>query len=131
MTDERTVQVETNRAAAEPNSSALSPLVDIYELPNEVVLVAEIPGVNKDSVSIQVDKGVLTLEAKPTPLSVGPEFAATYKGFESGPYYRAFALSDEIDRDKIRATTTNGVLTIHLPKAEMAKTRKIEIQTCD
>lgn len=131
MAKESNVKVEATRAAEQPGENALSPLVDIYERPDEVLLVAEVPGAAKESISIQVDKGVLTLEATST---VGPPdgtFGRTYMGFEGGQYYRSFALSDEIDRDRITAVSGNGVVTIHLPKAPQAKSRKIEIKTME
>lgn len=131
MAKETSVKVEATRAAQQPTENALSPLVDIYERPDEVLLVVEVPGAAKDTVSVQVDKGVLTLEAAST---VGPPdgtFSRTYIGFEGGQYYRAFALSDEIDRERITAVSENGVVSIHLPKAPQAKSRKIEIKTME
>lgn len=128
MNGDKPVKVEVSRPVPEAGENALGPVVDIYERESEVVLVAEVPGASKDSISIQVDKGVLTLQATPKPLAPSEEFNATYVGFGAGPYYRAFALSDEIDRGRIHATVVNGVLTVHLPKAETARPRKIEIK---
>jgi len=130
---DKPVKVEASRTIQEPSSSqnVLSPLVDIYEAQDEVVLVAEVPGAGKDDITVQVEKGVLSVEARMSVKPPGDEYGRTYVGFEPGVYYRAFALSDEIDRERISATVNNGVLTIHLPKAETAKTRKIQVKTAD
>ena len=60
---------------------------------------------------------------------VGEAFSQTYGDFSGGLFFRAFALSDEIDRDKIDASFADGLVTIRLPKATSAQTRKIEIRT--
>jgi HSP20 family molecular chaperone IbpA len=130
---DKPVKVEASRTIQEPSSAhnVLSPLVDMYEAQEEVVLVAETPGAGKDDITVQVEKGVLSLEARMSVKPPGEDYARTYVGFEPGVYYRAFALSDEIDRERITATVNNGVVTIHLPKAETAKTRKIQVKAAD
>ncbi|MCK4602212.1 MAG: Hsp20/alpha crystallin family protein [Phycisphaerae bacterium] len=105
------------------------PLVDIYEADDEgIVLAAEVPGAAKETIDVRVDKGVLTVEAEAPLGEVGEGYTVTYRGFSGGQYFRAFALSDEIDRDKIEASLADGVLTLRLPRAAAAKTRKIEIK---
>ncbi len=131
MTKDRPVKVEATRPSREPAENALCPVVDIYESQGEVVVVAELPGSRREDVSVQVDKGVLTVQADRKLEVPGEGYADTYVSFESGQFFRAFALSDEIDRERISATVANGVLTVHLPKAEAAKTRKIEIRPAD
>jgi len=131
MAKDKPVKVETKQAARELADNTFSPLVDIYETPAELVVIAEMPGAAREDVSVQVDKGVLTVEGA-AKLEAPPEpFGETYLGFEAGTYFRAFALSDEIDRDKISASVANGVLTVRLPKSEGGKSRKIEIKTQD
>jgi HSP20 family molecular chaperone IbpA len=78
---------------------------------------------------VEVDKGVLTITGQVTWAQPGEGYSPTYVGFSPGSFFRAFALSDEIDREKITAQMTAGVLTLHLPKAESARTRQIPIQT--
>jgi HSP20 family molecular chaperone IbpA len=90
-----------------------------------------VPGVEKDDISVQVDKGVLTLEAEAKFDVPGEDYARTYVSFEPGQFFRAFALSDEIAREKISASASGGVLTVRLPKAPGAKSRKIDVKTCD
>lgn len=131
MTKDKTVKVQATRPAQELSQEGLSPLVDIYEGENEVVVVAEVPGASRDDVSVQVDKGVLTIEADAKFQTPDKSSARIYVGFEPGRFFRAFALSDEIDREKITASVSNGVLTVRLPKAEAAKSRKIEVKSAD
>jgi HSP20 family molecular chaperone IbpA len=107
-----------------------SPLVDIYELEDGTTVVeAEVPGATKESLDIRVDKGVLVIAAEAKVAAWGEDYARTYVSFEGGKYYRAFALSDEIDRDRIEASMADGMLTLRLPKAAAAQTRKIEVKT--
>jgi HSP20 family protein len=121
--------VHAGRAAEGPGEDAFVPLVDIYEAEDgTTMLLAEVPGAKSESLDIRVDKGVLTLRADAALPETGDEYAPTYTGFVGGEYFRAFALSDEIDREGIEASLENGLLTLKLPKAAEAMTRKIEIK---
>ncbi len=82
------------------------------------------PGVAKDALSIGIDQGLLTIEAKAKSNLTGEQ---VLREFLPGNYYRQFQVPDEIDAEKISADMNNGVLTLHLPKAEAAKPRRIEI----
>jgi len=122
------VHAEPARPRAADEES-LVPLVDIYELADgTTVLEAEVPGAAPESVDVRVDKGVLTIAAEGKLPDAGEDYAETYVGFAGGRYFRAFALSDEIDREHIEAGLADGVLTLRLPRAAAAKTRKIEIK---
>jgi HSP20 family molecular chaperone IbpA len=117
------------QAGREAEEEAFAPLVDVYQKDDgTIVLVAEVPGAAADSVDIRVDKGVLTIEATANVPQPEGEFTRTYTGFVGGRYFRAFALSDEVDREKIDASLADGVLTVTLPRAAAARTRKIEIK---
>ncbi len=132
MAEDRPVKVEAARRGGEElTEDTYTPLVDIHETDCELVIVAEVPGAGRDDITVQVDKGVLTLQADSTPEAPGEQYAQTYVSFQPGQYFRAFALSDEIDRERISATCSDGVLTVRLPKAKTAKSRKIEIKTGD
>ncbi len=104
-----------------------TPDVDIIEKNDEIVLIADMPGVEEKSVDITLEKNVLTIHG-----CVEPEVPENLKLTESeygvGDYERAFTISDEIDREKIQATVKNGVLRLILPKAEAARARKIEVK---
>ena len=104
-----------------------TPAVDILEGKDSLYLVADMPGVNENSVDITLEKNVLMIYG-----TVEPEIPEKHRLVSSeygiGDYQRTFTLSDEIDREKIEATVKNGVLRLTLPKAEVAKTRKIPVK---
>ena len=104
---------------------ALVPPVDIYEDQEAVTLYADLPGVEKDSLNLQIDKDTLQIYGKVKPHA--DECEKRYNEFGFKDYYRAFTIGEEIDRDKISAFIANGVLKLVLPKAERVKPKKIEI----
>jgi HSP20 family molecular chaperone IbpA len=125
---ENKIKVNVDPARIEPGEDTYAPLVDIYEDDKGgMVLVAEVPGATGDSVDIRVDKGVLTLAVDGRRENSDDSYTRTYTGFVSGQYFRAFAISDELDRDQIEASLNSGLLLVKLPRAEAAQTRKIEI----
>jgi HSP20 family protein len=99
----------------------LMPAVDIFETEEALVLMADLPGLNKNAVEIHIEKGILTIEGRPEKESVGDQ---VYREFVAGPYFRQFRIPDQ---GKASADFKNGVLTLTLPRAEKAKPRKIEI----
>jgi HSP20 family protein len=103
--------------------SYVTPAVDIYETEGELVLLADVPGVAKDSVEIKLEDGVLEITAH----RAAPKEKPVFEEFRPASYYRAFNLSDEIDAEGIKAGLSSGVLTVTLPKTPKAKPRKIEI----
>lgn len=122
------LQVNVDPAKVQPDNDSYMPLCDIYEEPDGTnVMVAEMPGAKASTVDIRVDKGVLTISGDGTRTSPGEGFNKTYGGFAGGAFFRAFALSDDVERDNITATFKDGLLTLRLPKALSAKTRKIPI----
>jgi HSP20 family molecular chaperone IbpA len=103
------------------------PRADIYEVNDQIVIVADIPGANEKSVEVTLEKNVLTINAYVDP----PEmegYSLVFAEYEVGDYQRSFKLSDEIDRDKIQATIKDGVLRLYLPKAAAAQARKINVK---
>ena len=102
----------------------VTPDVDIYETDNELVLVADIPGVAKDSLELKIESRVLEITGHRKGARSEPP---VYSEFSPTSYYRAFNLTDRIDPEKINAALQDGVLTVALPKMAHAKPRKIEI----
>ena len=105
-----------------------APAVDITENDTEFKLVADIPGVNPDDIEISMEKGVLTIkgERKTENVEEGENFRRVER--QSGTFYRRFTLPDSADADKIAARSEHGVLTITIPKQEVALSRRIEVQ---
>jgi HSP20 family protein len=104
-----------------------SPAVDIIERKDDIIVVADMPGVDDTSVDITLEKNILTIYGKVE--AVIPEKHNLYLSeYGMGDYQRVFTLTDEVDREKIQATVKNGVLKILLPKAGVLKTRKISVK---
>lgn len=127
MAEEMIKKTESKGTAAEitRDRKTYIPRVDIYESGESLYLVADMPGVDENTVSITLEKDLLTIEAQVNEKDSGQ---LTYGEYGIGDYYRTFNLSDEIDREKIEASTKNGVLQITLPKAEPHKTKKISVR---
>ena len=112
----------------EATTTAWLPLVDIFEEPEVIRLVAEVPGVRPEDVKISVEGNLLTI--KGTKEQVAEEKAEKVHRYERtyGAFERTFTLSASIDSNKIKATYNLGVLTITLPKAETAKPHLIKVE---
>jgi HSP20 family protein len=105
-----------------------APVVDIYENDEHgVVIRAELPGVDKQDVSVGVENGVLTLAGERKTDKELEEGTAYRRERFHGSFRRSFSLPDEVDTDQIAASFKDGVLEIRLPKSERAKPRKIEV----
>lgn len=113
-------------ATSAPERSVLAPPVDIYEDAKGLVIVADMPGVAKDGVRANVEGGVLTIDGDPA--SDDTEGLVVYSEYEPASFHRHFVLGESLDPEGITAELRNGVLTVHLPKAEAAQTRKIAIK---
>jgi len=102
--------------------------IDIHEGPDGLILEADLPGVSDNGVSIQLEDNVLSLRAHVATPAL--ETSRTlHEEYQVGDFYRSFILSDEVERARISAELRNGVLRLVLPKAERAKTRRIEIKS--
>ncbi len=109
------------------NRRVYSPLTDIVETADEILVVADMPGVDEKCVDITLDKNVLTIFAYP-PEETVDNYSLAFGEYGVGDFERKFVVSQEVDREKIAAKVKNGVLTVHLPKAGPAKARKIEVR---
>ena len=102
------------------------PLVDIYQTPDETVVVAEMPGVGPDGVEIEVEGNQLTIEGHVRPKDY-EGVKPLHVEYAIGDYYRRFTLGDAIDRDAIKGEIRDGVLTLRLPKSQAARVRRIPV----
>ncbi len=103
----------------------IRPAVNIIETDEGLVLTADIPGAAKDSLDVNVEKGILTISATVSHAMPG---TATYREFELGNYYRQFSIPESLDHEKARAEYVNGILTLKVPKAAVAKPKRIAVQ---
>jgi HSP20 family protein len=111
--------------ATRDETAYIAPPVDIFENEEALIVVVDLPGVDRDGVDIRVEDDILTI--KGTAKYKQP--AGTLRQeFNLQGYYRQFQLSDEVDQSKISAESNNGVLTITLPKAEKKKPKQIKVK---
>ena len=103
------------------------PRSDIYELDDQIVIVADVPGVDEKSIDVMIEKNILTINALVDP-ALPQGYSLSFAEYEVGDFQRSFRLSDEIDRKKIQASVKDGVLRLYLPKAKEALMRKISVK---
>jgi HSP20 family protein len=103
------------------------PAADIFEGENDLTVVLEMPGVEKNNVDIRVEDGVLNVEGR-LDLTKYQGLKPLYTEYNIGHYSRSFRLSRKIDQHKIAAELKDGILTLKLPKAEEAKPRTIQVK---
>jgi HSP20 family protein len=117
-----------NREETRAPDRFLRPAVNIIEDETGLVLTADLPGASKQSLDVNVEKGIITINA---PVSREMPGRPVYGEFEWAPYYRQFQLPDAIDQAKVKAEFKNGVLTLRLPKSEAAKPKRIEVSIAE
>lgn len=132
MAERQELQVQKKREHESRDESTVParmfvPTADIYETPEALNVILEMPGVEKNNVDIQVKDGALKVEGR-LDLSKYRGLQPLYIEYNIGHYARTFQLSDKIDRDKITAEMKDGVLSLLLPKAEEAKPRTIRVK---
>lgn len=118
-------RVPTAQERSREDARYVAPPVDIYEQTDRLVLIADVPGAQKDGVNVNVENNILTLEAN-APEAESDD--AVYREYQLANFYRQFEFSETIDAEKISAELKNGVLTVHLPKVEKVKPRQIAVK---
>ena len=116
------------RMFSEPSARPWSPAVDILETENELLLKADLPEVQLKDIDLRIEDGTLTIQG-----SRRFESKEEKKGYHRiersyGNFVRCFALPDSVDPEHIKAEYKDGVLTVTLPKKEVAKPRSIQVQ---
>jgi len=131
MADKEAVQLREKRSSMETESTrdrnVYVPRVDIMETNDAILLIADMPGVDKKSVNIALEKNILTIMGIIEPEHY-KDYRIAFAEYNIGDYQRSFAISNAIDQDKIEASVKNGVLRLTLPKAEHARPKRIEVK---
>jgi HSP20 family molecular chaperone IbpA len=130
---EKTMEIEkqevttTEETERTRDCRSFIPRSDIYELDDQIVIVADVPGVDENSIDVRIEKNILTINALVDP-ALPQGYSLSFAEYEVGDFQRSFRLSDEIDRKKIQASVKDGVLRLYLPKAKEALMRKISVK---
>ena len=121
------VKTTPDQAAAPREERSLLPPVDVVEDATGISLYADLPGVSRDGLHLQVDGDALTIEGELS-LPVPADMQAAHAEVQLARYRRSFTLSKELDPSRISAELSQGVLRVRIPKAEHAQPRRIEVQ---
>ncbi len=124
----RLFQDAMNRLVNEPASRPWTPAVDVLETDSELVLKADLPGVDMKDIDIQLENGTLTLKGQREFQSESNKGGYHRIERSYGSFVRYFALPDTVNPEAVRAELKHGVLSITLPKKEVAKPRQIKVE---
>jgi len=135
MAREATMSLEKTEPASTPAvpeqtrpGPVYPPAVDIFENDNSITVLADMPGVKAEDLTIDLRESVLTLSGRPSS-HAGPNESAVLREYLPGTFFRQFTLAQTIDQSKIDARLNDGVLRLELPKVEKAKPRQITVKT--
>jgi HSP20 family protein len=131
MSDTQELQVQQKREVDKKTEGTVPgrtflPVTDIFETPEALSVVLEMPGVDRNSIEANVENDVVTIEGR-IDFTKYEGMQPVYTEYNVGHYARSFEISNKIDQSKISAQMKDGVVTIVLPKAEQAKPRKIQV----
>ena len=113
--------------SARRDTQAMTPRVDVLEDDTGITVVADMPGVSKDSLEIKVENDALSIEG-PVSASAPQAMEATYAEVRIPRYRRSFTLSRELDSGRIEAQLKDGVLRLRIPKHEQARPQRISVK---
>ena len=122
VTPPETPAVEATR----PREQYMTPPVDIYETPESLVVIADMPGIDPAHLEVRVDQHILTLRGQTQHQMPGD---LRYREYTLVSFFRQFELGEQMDQDGIRAELKQGVLTLTLAKAAKAQPRAITVNT--
>jgi HSP20 family molecular chaperone IbpA len=125
---EKSMDLETTAAERTQSACCYRPNVDIVERRDDIVLMADMPGVRAKDVDIDFDKGTLTIHGKVRPRPAEHK-AFLRQEYGLGDFHRTFQVSQAIDATNIKARMEDGVLVLTLPKSEAVRARKIAVQS--
>jgi len=131
MPDSQELQVQQKREVDKKTEGTspgrvFVPVTDIFETPEALTVVLEMPGVDRDNMEANVEDNVVTIQGR-IDFSKYEGMQPVYTEYIVGHYARSFEISSQFDQSKISAQMKDGVVTIVLPKAEQAKPRRIQI----
>jgi len=131
MSDSQELQVQQKREVDKKTEGTTPgrvfvPVTDIFETPETLTVVLEMPGVDRETIEASVENDVVTIEGR-IDFTKYEGMQPVYTEYNVGHFARSFEISNKIDQSKISALMKDGLVTIVLPKAEQAKARKIQV----
>ena len=131
MTGSQELQVQQKREVEKKTEATTParvfvPVTDIFETPQALTVVLEMPGVDRNSIEAHVEDDVVTIEGR-IDFAKYEGMQPVYTEYNVGHYARSFQISNKIDQSKISAEMKDGVVTLVLPRAEQTKQRKIQV----
>ena len=131
MADAQELQVQQKREVEKKTEATMParffvPVTDIFETPQALTVVLEMPGVDRNSIEASVEDDVVTIEGR-IDFAKYEGMQPVYTEYNVGHYARSFQISNKIDQSKISAEMKDGVVTLVLPRAEQTKQRKIQV----
>ncbi|MBN1521612.1 MAG: Hsp20/alpha crystallin family protein [Candidatus Aureabacteria bacterium] len=125
--ENKNVKKTEDKSIQKTSGYVFTPKVDIWETEDDIHLIAEMPGVDEKNVDINLEDQTLTILGRVMPDEM-EGYEKVYSEYHVGNYERSFTVAQDIDRDKIKATMKQGVLTLVVPKSESAKPKRIEVK---
>lgn len=116
------------RWLSKAEAETVSPSIDVYDKKNEIVVKAELPGVEKENIDLTISENSLTIKAESKKDEEIKEEDYYSREIHYGTYSRTITLPAEVDSSKAKATLKNGILEIVLPKKEEAKPKEIKVE---
>jgi len=113
-----------NEVGVKPFSTSAYPRVNVYEYEDKVTVVAEIPGISKDNLTIDVEDGTLTIKGSKHGFEEDPNATVIRKELKHSAFERKFTLGESLDGDKNQANFKDGLLSIKIPKLEPEKPKR-------
>ena len=131
MPDSQELQVQQKREVEKKTEGTTParmfvPVTDIFETPEALTVVLEMPGVDRNSIEASVENDIVTIAGR-IDFTKYEGMQPVYTEYNVGNYARSFEISNKIDQSRISAQMKDGVVTLVLPKAEQAKSRKIQV----
>lgn len=129
-TEHNAIDVDTTHSGQESHVTSpwtYKPRVDIFDQPDDVLLVADLPGADPSKIDVTVESGTLTLQAEVAPRQK-PGTRALMHEYGIGGFHRRFAIDESIATDDVTAEYRDGTLTIRLPKSAEAKPQRIPVK---
>lgn len=124
---EVTRQQQQGRQSARYTNATLTPPVDVLEDSTGITLYADLPGVPRENLKLQVEADTLTIEAE-SALAAPEGLQSSHTEVGLGRFHRVFSLSKELDTENVTAELTHGVLKLRIPKAAHAQPRRINVK---